>query len=340
MIMEQISDKVLWDKFIDDSSDGTLFHKWDFLKIAEKYTGYRLYTFGIYDDNDLFSVIPFFLSVRGGLRMMLSPPPMHKVNVPYLGFAMCPKFDELKSHDKILVMSQVVEGMHRGLKKISPNSICIGLTSTVTDIRPFEWDNYEIDQQYTYTLDLSRPLDEIWEGFDRDCRKNISECAKYPLSMRQMDDVDAFNEIMKNNLTKDGETFYHKQDPAYIKELLKAFPDNIKLYFFYNGNEIVGVKLNVGYKKHYMSWMGNVSVQKKLNVNEFFYWEMIKKAKADGYKRHENYGTINLRLNIFKSKFNPMLEPCFYVQRKDGIYRAVEYCYNKVTNVANVDKVK
>lgn len=334
VIMEQISDRAIWDRFVDESSGGLLFHKWDLLKIVEKYTGYKLYTYGIYQKDRLIGIIPFFLGVRGWLKMMLSPPPTRKANLPYLGFAMSPEFDELKHDDRVKAMSRIVEGMQRGLREISPNYISIGLNSTITDIRPFKWNHYGIDQQYTYVLDLDRPLDEIWEGFDRDCRKNIGECSKHPLWMKRMDDADTFNEIMKDHLTKDGETVYHRWNPAYIKELLETFPDNIKLYFFYNGDEIVGVKINSGYKKHYMSWMGNVAVQKKLNVNEFFYWEMIKMAKAESYKRHENYGSTSLRLNTFKSKFNPMLEPCFYVEKKDGIYRAVEYGYNKVTDLA------
>jgi lipid II:glycine glycyltransferase (peptidoglycan interpeptide bridge formation enzyme) len=336
--MEQVSDKGRWDRFVDESPGGTLFHKWDFLDIVEKYAGYRLYRYGVYDGNDLTCIIPFFLSIRGGIRMMLSPPPTRLSNLPYLGFAMSREFEGLSPNEKTSVMSSIVEGLPQGLSDVSPNYISIGLNSTITDIRPFEWDHYHIDQQYTYVLDLRRPLEEIWDGFDRDCRKNIGECAKHPLWMKQMKDVKAFNEIMKNYLTKDGPTFYHKRDPAYIQELLDAFPDNIKLYFFYNGDEAVGVKINAGYKKHYMSWMGNVAMQKKLNVNEYFYWEMIKKAKAEGYERHENYGTINLRLNVFKSKFNPTLEPCFYVEKKDGIYSAVEFCYNRVTNIAS--KVK
>jgi lipid II:glycine glycyltransferase (peptidoglycan interpeptide bridge formation enzyme) len=333
--MEQVHDKKAWDKFVDESPGGTLFHKWDFLKIVERFTGHRLYTYGIYSGNDMAAAIPFFLSIRGGgIRMMQSPPPTRMANMPYLGFAMSREFEGLSPVEKVSAMADILEGMHRGLREASPNYISIGLNSTITDARPFGWDHYAIDQQYTYILDLRRPLEKIWEGFDRDCRKNISECAGHPLWMKRMMDVEAFNEIMKSGLTKDGPTFYHQRDPAYLRELLEAFPDNIKLYFFYNGDEQVGVKINAGYKKHYMSWMGNVAMQKKLNVNEFFYWEMIKKAKEEGYERHENYGTINLRLNTFKSKFNPTLEPCFYVEKKDSLYRAVEYCYGHVTNIA------
>lgn len=327
MIMRRIDGKDTWDRFVDESPDGLLFHRWDLLKIVEKYTGYRLYTYGIYRNDRLFGVIPFFLRVRGGLRMMLSPPPTRKANLPYLGFAMSPEFWRLNHHGRIRAMARIIEGMQRGLRDISPNDISIGLNSTIVDVRPFAWNGYEIDQQYTYILDLERPLDEIWEGFDRDCRKNIIECSRHPLRMERTNDVDTFNEIMKTNLAKEGETLYHRWDPAYVRELLAAFPDNIKLYFFYDGEEIIGVKLNAGYKEHYVSWMGNVALGKNRSANEYFYWEMIKMAKSEGYKRHENYGATSPRLNLFKAKFNPALEPCFYVEKKDGLYRAVEYGY-------------
>lgn len=337
--MELILDKDKWDGFVEASPNGTLFHRWDFLQIVQKYTGYKLYPYGIYQKGELISVIPFFLRIHNGLKMMISPPPLPMANVPYLGFAMSPAFHELPPHEKILAWDSIVRDMHRGLKP-SPNYICIGQTSDISDTRPFEWQQYEVDQQYTYVLDLNKPLKEIWDGFDRDCRKNINECKKHPLSFRQVSDVDRFNQTMKEHLTKDGPTFYHRRDPAYLAELLRTFPENIKLYFFYNGDEVVGVKINLGYKKNYMSWMGNVSVQKELSTNEYFYWELIKKAREDGYKRHENYGSYNQRLNLFKSKFNPALEPCFYVQKKDLLFGTMWRSYNAVAGFAKAIRVK
>jgi hypothetical protein len=340
MSMKLLTDKDLWDRFIDESTNGTLFHKWDFLKIVEKYTGYRLYTCGIYLDGGLAGVLPFFLRMHRGLRTIVSPPPLPMANVPYLGPAMGPSFHERRQHEKILAWDRIVKELDRGLKALSPNYISMGLTSDINDVRPFTWKNYEIDLQYTYVIDLERPLKEIWNGFDRDCRKNIIECMKYPMSIKQVSDIDRFNEIMKGHLTRDGPTFYHQQNPEYLRELLDAYPGNIKMYFFYNGGEVVGVKVNMGYRQHYMSWMGNVSLHKGLSTNEFFYWQMIKSAKDEGYKRHENYGTINKRLNVFKAKFNPTLEPCFYVQKKDGLYRVAERSYNMVNGIANIVTVK
>jgi hypothetical protein len=40
-----IWDRELWDGFVDASPYGTLFHKWGFLRIVEKHTGYKLFLY-------------------------------------------------------------------------------------------------------------------------------------------------------------------------------------------------------------------------------------------------------------------------------------------------------
>lgn len=55
MTVTMINDKDLWDRFVDESPYGLLFHKWDFLHIIEKHTGYQLLPYGVYKGNSTFS---------------------------------------------------------------------------------------------------------------------------------------------------------------------------------------------------------------------------------------------------------------------------------------------
>ena len=48
MAISIIDDSELWDRTVDQSPYGLLFHKWDFLKIAEKHTGWKLLPYGVY----------------------------------------------------------------------------------------------------------------------------------------------------------------------------------------------------------------------------------------------------------------------------------------------------
>jgi hypothetical protein len=74
MSIEFISDKVTWDRFIDRSPNSLLFHKWDFLKLVEKYTGYELFPYFIYMGEEPIAAIPIFYTIKKGLRFTYSPP--------------------------------------------------------------------------------------------------------------------------------------------------------------------------------------------------------------------------------------------------------------------------
>lgn len=337
MSIEVVSEKNMWDGFIDSSPYGTLFHRWDFLKIIEKHSHYHLVPYAIYKEDELISLIPFFLTNKSIIKMAYSPPQFRISNIPYLGFVPGCRFDSGNEAQKEEYWNFMVDEISREMKKRSVNYVSIALDPKLTDIRPFYWNDYAADLQYTYIIDLDRRVEEIWDGFDRDCRKNIKESSTYPLVLKQVKDAATFYEIMGNGLQKnEGDTIYSRQDPQYLADLLEAFPDNIRMYFMYCGEEVIGVKVNFGYKDHFMSWMGNVAMKKNISANEYFYWEFIKNAKSLGYKRFENPGTFVPRVNIFKSKFNPSLEPCFYMDKKDMLYKIFEFGYNNLTRIIKI----
>jgi len=85
--VEIVTEREIWDTFIDESPSGLLFHRWDFLKITERHTGYTTHPFGIYKGEELVAAFPIFCKRKGGLSVALSPPPMQAV-IPYLGIVM------------------------------------------------------------------------------------------------------------------------------------------------------------------------------------------------------------------------------------------------------------
>jgi len=141
MTTEIIRDKDRWDKFVDESPYGTIFHKWDFLKILEKYSGYRLLTYGVYNGNQLICVFPLFLRSYMGLKLLFSPPP--SINMPYLGFLMSPMYDSVKQKRKESYLDEVVREISAEIKKLSTNYVSTITAPGFRDIRPFKWHDYE-----------------------------------------------------------------------------------------------------------------------------------------------------------------------------------------------------
>jgi len=75
MPAEIITDPALWDGFIEESPYGMLFHRWDFLKIIEKHSGYTLYPYGVYRGKELACLFPLYYRREKGMKMVFSPPP-------------------------------------------------------------------------------------------------------------------------------------------------------------------------------------------------------------------------------------------------------------------------
>jgi hypothetical protein len=113
MVVKLIDDQGLWDKHIEDSVYGTLFHKWDFLKIIEKHSESKLYPYGVFRGEELVCLFPLFVKQFMGLRMIFSPPP--GLAVPYLGFVMVSAYDRLKQRRKESYINDVADGMARPL---------------------------------------------------------------------------------------------------------------------------------------------------------------------------------------------------------------------------------
>ena len=61
-------------------------------------------------------------------------------------------------------------------------------------------------------------------------------------------------------------------------------------------------------KERYALWIGGVNARKELGANEYLIWEVIKRAKSEGFKKLD-LGPFDARLSRYKSKFDPLLEP-------------------------------
>ena len=48
MAVELLEDKKRWDQFVENSPQGLLFHKWDFLKTVERHSRYRFLPYSVY----------------------------------------------------------------------------------------------------------------------------------------------------------------------------------------------------------------------------------------------------------------------------------------------------
>jgi hypothetical protein len=327
MSIAVMENKGVWDRFVDDSPYGTIFHRWDFLKIVETHTGYRLLPYGIYRGSELVSVFPLFFRKEKGMKMLFSPPP--RTGIPYLGFVMGPAYDGLKQRRKEGYANDLADEVSMEIKKLSPNYVSISTVPGFGDVRSFKWNEFNVDVNFTYLVDLRRPQEQIWAGFSDDCKRNIKACKKYDLVLRQAGDADTFYRIMVERYRQQGLN-YPIVGVKYLQDVLEAFPGNVKMYFLYHREEVVGIEITTQYKDKLTCWMGAASVQREIPSNYHIRWELIKMAREMGFKYLELSGANKRQLCLNKSTFNPRLAYWFQISRKDALGRIAELAYARL----------
>jgi hypothetical protein len=120
----------------------------------------------------------------------------------------------------------------------------------------------------------------------------------------------------------------HTVDPAYLKEALTIYPENIIMIGLYDNDELIGAVLNQVYNR-YLGWMGlpKPKDNKYTYLNEFLIWQLIQQAKLMGVQKFEISGANKQSLCRYRSKFNPQLEIYFTISKKDVFGKIAEAFY-------------
>jgi hypothetical protein len=317
MVVELLEDKERWDQFIESSPQGSLFHKWHFLKIVERHSGHRFLPYCVYAGEELRCVFPFFVGKDHGLTVMNSPPP--NTQIPYLGPAFDPSVQARKATAKERIFDQVTAEVCEEIDKINPNYVSITTVPNFLDVRSFIWKNYREHFRMTYVIDLEKPLDEIWASFHKRCRRGIKMLSAHSPEVQQTDDVSTLLEIWRGRFSELGAQVPLLSD-RYLKDLVAAFPQEVSVYnLTVEGRLATASACCVMQKERYHGWIGGVNVCKDLNAVDYLVWEVVKQAKSQGFKKFD-LGEGDL-LSGYKAKFDPLLEPFWSLNKADTLYK-------------------
>ena len=117
---------------------------------------------------------------------------------------------------------------------------------------------------------------------------------------------------------------------SYLKELVAAFPQDVTVYnLTIDGRLATATACCVMQKERYGYWIGNVNARKDLSVNEYLIWEVVQRAKSEGFKKLD-LGASDAGLSRFKAKFDPVLEPFWTLKKTDTLYKIWNFAYKKL----------
>ena len=296
-----------WDDVVQSSSHGTIFHTWKWLTIVRKQTKTRFLPLMAYRGNELVALYPIFIQKRGILTMAFSPP--SQTYLVYLG-PVIRGYDALKQDKKESLLIELQEGVDKVLSGIGCNYIRIRSPPGIYDSRYLSWAGFTVGAQYTYRIQLSKGIDNIWAGFDKKLRMDINKAEKAKIEVKEgnLDDLLAISENLSRRFQEQGLKKYEYKD--YLTDLYHAFyPENLKIFAGYFEGERIGGMVAPCFNGTMYGWIGiPKSDFKGPSPNDFVQWEAIKWACRNGFTIYDIMSAgDNPRLRYFKSKYNPDL---------------------------------
>jgi len=149
----------------------------------------------------------------------------------------------------------------------------------------------EYNPATTLILDLKKPEEEIFSGFNKKTRYAIKQSQKHEVlfyKSKTKQDLENFMILLAETNKRNGISQYNFK---YYFNLLDTFSDNIDLYFASYNNEVLASMLVINYEKTATYLFGASSDKyRSINITSGLYWYSIKESKKNGFDKFDFWG--------------------------------------------------
>jgi hypothetical protein len=332
-----------WNSLISQSSHGTIFHMWNWLKITEKYTDTKLYPL-IGTKNDIpIGIFPLFFQKKGPVRMIFSPPP-HAV-LPYLGPVLA-GYDILKQEKRENIFFNFQNSVETFIENLDVQYSSISLPPALQDPRPFSWSGYSVEPNYDYEVDVSKGIDYLNISLDRKQRSDLKRAKEKGMVVEIGTKKDF--EIILNLL----DIRYAQQakiitaSRKYLLDIYDAFTENIKVFVVTIDDDVVTGSIDIQYRDTLYCWIGNPKPKKPISPspNDILISDMVKYASENTFKYYTTFGAAgDKRLHkYYASRFDPALKIRYNVIKRSSLSGILEKVYTNILKpfLGTVENIK
>ena len=321
-----------WDDLVFSSSNGTIFHTIQWLKIVQEQSEAEFLPLMFYKGTNLVAIYPVFIQKQGVIKVALSPP--SRSYMLYLGPVIM-DYESLKQEKKESTFIKIQQQMDDYIFQIKGCKYArIRSSPGLYDSRPLRWAGYTINPYYTYRIDLTLGIDHVWERFDKNLRNDINKAVREGVTVRtgDVEDLIFIHDSLFRRYIEQG------IKPVNYKKLLlelynKFYPENMKIFVAEYQGQRIGGTINLCFKNIMYLWVGiPKSDLVGISPNVLIQWEAIKWAQANGLEYYELMDAGDEpRLRHFKSKYNPDLVIWYSaVKYSSSLYKAGEKLFNLI----------
>ncbi len=312
-VLDPQDDADEWNRYVDRSDGTNPFYRAEALRLQANDTDTTVHLLTGFKGQEPIGIFPVFEYAKGPLTGAFSPAP--RSWSCYLGPSVL-NVSKLKRRKADRRVRRYLAGcLHWIDKEISP--LYAKFTAAeFEDVRPFLWNEYDVEPEYTYVVDLDGTEDDLLDRFSSDARSNVRNAdeEQYTIEEGNRTDVARIVEQVEQRYENQGRSF--QLSTTFAQSLYEELPDGaIRPYVCRVDGEFLGGILVAESESTRYRWQGGVKPDADVDIaiNDLLDWAVMRDGLRSGIDRYDLVGAGVPSINRYKAKFNPRLETTYSI---------------------------
>ena len=298
------NNKALWDSFVKNANNGTIFHLRRFLSYhpEDRFVDHSI---EFYKKSALFSVFPATESNIDGKNLLISHPGAT------VGSFVVPESVSISDSLELveLLIDYTKKNKFDGVRLTIPPILYQNRSSNYIDYALLRNGFQYLKREITSTLFIENEVKENLRKFKPSHARAVRKAKETGVEIKVSKDVNTFYSILKENLN-----IRHGVNPTHtaeeINDLIELFPSSINIFGAFYKEEMIGGVLNFTIKDDvvlafYISHKEKFQELRPLNLlfYSIFEWCVKEKIKVYDFGIFTVNGEPNMGLGRFKENF-------------------------------------
>ncbi len=308
-----------WDKFVDESATGTIFHKTVWLDNIRKWQNLKFDIAGCFNDKELIGGMAFCWKTK----MQLIPIIQLPVKTPYFGVVCSTRKTEhiskQESHIHNITRSviQFLENKFKHIYAIFPPAF--------TDVRPFMWNRFQAGIHYTYRLDMNIEMD-IRASLYPSLRRQVTKSLLLDFEFHQDNSTEMMKSAWKleqSSFERQNFRFHYTKSDDFIVFLRNLITENAAdIYSIIHQGKTIAANIVIKDNKKKLAyyWLGGVDYEyMETGLYHVLVIKTIEELKSSDIDLFDFGGADTGGIAKNKARYNFPLVPMYSVTKTTGI---------------------
>jgi lipid II:glycine glycyltransferase (peptidoglycan interpeptide bridge formation enzyme) len=300
-------DANLWDSKVKESRQGTLFNTSTWAEILKDTFGISNRYFCVFKNKNLIGGCNLYYKTKHGLKVATKIPIMN-----YNGLLFFNENDS-KIQKESQFENEIIESIIKSIK--TEFKFCsLSLHPTISDIRMFSWNNWNVLPQYTYVIPLNDE-EQVWKNFSSSLRRKISRAEEQKFRIVEEDNIDGLVKLHEESYTR------RNIKPVIDNDTLKKYCLNVKknnlmrIFSIYGeDNTMYSSRAILVWNKMVYDWIAGAGKDNlNSNATHLLVWNILQKLIREGYKSFDFMGANTPGIIDFKKSFGGELHTTYDV---------------------------